>query len=353
MPSFRFSSVRLAAMGVHFGPTTITSAELEDRVAPLYKRLGIPFGTLERLSGIKTRTVFPHDVRPSAIGLPAARQALAESGIAKERIGALFNCSVARDFFEPATACIVHEALDIPESSMVMDVTNACLGFSDGITLLSQLIENRVVEAGILVSGETIGKILETSIETLLRKEDLTRDDLIRMLPTFTLGSCGVAWVLCHESVAPHGPKILASSTRSGTKFHRLCVGNGDFSGGQGSDIAPLMNTEAAELIAAGADVGSRTWPELSDVLGWKASDIDHLVSHQVGKQLNEAFFRQIGLDNKKEFVIYPRYGNLVSAALPAAVCIGAKEVPFKKGAKVLLTGFGSGLNTFFTGMEW
>jgi 3-oxoacyl-[acyl-carrier-protein] synthase III len=43
----------------------------------------------------------------------------------------------------------------------------------------------------------------------------------------------------------------------------------------------------------------------------------------------------------------------MVSVALPAALAIGAEEKGIKPGEKVLLTAFGSGLNTRFLGFEW
>jgi 3-oxoacyl-[acyl-carrier-protein] synthase III len=72
-----------------------------------------------------------------------------------------------------------------------------------------------------------------------------------------------------------------------------------------------------------------------------------------VGRQVNEAFYKEIGLDYRKEFTIYKQYGNLVSSALPTAFFKGIKEKPVAVGEKVLLLGFGSGLNSIFTGIEW
>jgi 3-oxoacyl-[acyl-carrier-protein] synthase-3 len=72
-----------------------------------------------------------------------------------------------------------------------------------------------------------------------------------------------------------------------------------------------------------------------------------------VGRQVNEAFYREMGLDFDKDFAIYKRYGNMVSVALPAALAIGVDEKDIQPREKVLLTAFGSGLNTRFLGFEW
>ena len=72
-----------------------------------------------------------------------------------------------------------------------------------------------------------------------------------------------------------------------------------------------------------------------------------------MGRQVNEAFYREMGLDFDKDFAIYKRYGNMVSVALPAALAIGVDEKDIQPREKVLLTAFGSGLNTRFLGFEW
>lgn len=90
-----------------------------------------------------------------------------------------------------------------------------------------------------------------------------------------------------------------------------------------------------------------------SEVLGWSRDDVNHVFCHQVGRQVNEAFYRELGLDFSKEFSIYQEYGNMISAALPAAFVMGAEKKGIQRGDKVVCTGFGSGLNSLFWGVEW
>ena len=60
-----------------------------------------------------------------------------------------------------------------------------------------------------------------------------------------------------------------------------------------------------------------------------------------------------MGLDIAKEYTIYKKYGNLISASLPMAIALGVQEKNIQKGEKILLTAFGSGLNSLFMGIEW
>ena len=353
MLSFRFQHVCIESFGLHFPTTLLSSTEIEERLAPVYERLEIPFGTLERISGVKTRCMWPTTVTPSSVATLAAREALKGSGFSADQVGAVINCSVSRDFFEPATACLVHNNLGIPEQSLALDITNACIGFSDGMIMLSHLIEAGTVKVGIICSGENISKVVQTTFDQLLNNPEVTREQIVQMLPTLTLGCGAVAAVLCHESISSAKHRFVGGVARSASQHHNLCIGNGDFSVGQGEEIAPIMTSDSAQLILSAAKLGGRTFPEAAAALGWAEADIDHVFCHQVGRQVNESFYREMGLDFAKDFAIYKKYGNMVSAALPAALAIGATEKYIQPGEKVLLTAFGSGLNARFLGFEW
>ena len=354
MVAYKFNHVCLESWGLNLPPHQVSSAELEDKLAPLYKRLEIPFGTLEKLTAIKTRHFWDKSVMPSQAATVAARNAVDGIGFAREHIQALFSCSVTRDYFEPAVAALVHGALGLDERAVTMDITNACIGFSNGLLTLANLIETGVVKAGVVVSAENVASIIDSSVTHLLSNNEITRDMMLRILPTFTLGCGSVSIVLCHESIATRGHKLKGAVSRSATQHSELCVGNADFCAAMPTEgLNPIMQTDSQLIISSAAKLGARIWPDASQAFGWKAADINRIFCHQVGKQLNAGFFREMGLSNEHEFIVYPRYGNQVSAALPTALVTGITEKPLNRGDKVLLTAFGSGLNGIFTAIEW
>lgn len=353
MLSFSFKHVCIESYALYLPEYEVTSREIEDRIAPLYERLNVPIGTLEKLSGIQSRHFFDDDQTPSQISTKAAAMALEGIGFDRSELRALFNCSVTRDFFEPATAVLIHSNLGFPEDTITMDITNACVGFSHGMVMLANLIESGVMKAGVVVAGENISRITKASYDHLLSNGHIGRDELLRMMPTFTLGSGAVAMVLCHDSIATQRHRIMGCVSRAASVHHKLCVGNGDFFFNQLTGLNPLMSTDSHPLMAAAAKLGGRAWQDASELLGWSNEDIDLILCHQVGRQVNEGFYRTMGLPMEKEFTVYQRYGNMISAAMPSALITAAQENRIKEGSKVLLTGFGSGLNAMFTGLVW
>ena len=51
----RYTKVFLDCIGYELAPNVVTSRALEDRIAPLYRALGMQPGQLEALTGIRER----------------------------------------------------------------------------------------------------------------------------------------------------------------------------------------------------------------------------------------------------------------------------------------------------------
>ncbi|RME57670.1 MAG: 3-oxoacyl-ACP synthase III, partial [Candidatus Dadabacteria bacterium] len=334
MRVFKFKNVVIDSYALNLPETEVTSYEIEEQLSSIYKKLGLPFGTLERASGIKARRLWPVDFPPSKGAFQAAKEALTLSSLKKEDIGAIFNCSVTRDYFEPATACLVHGMLELSEHTIALDITNACIGFSNGILLAANLIETGVIKGALLVSSENVRRIIDNSINFLLNSDDISRADLIKILPTFTLGCGAAAMVLSHKDLSSSSHFLIGAVARSATQFNDLCNGNGDFYFNQAQGFNPIMYTESGTLMSEAARLGRRMWQDFSNSFNWSREEIDHIFCHQVGKQVNDAFYNEMTLDIKKEFTVYEKLGNLVSAALPAAFIIGTKEKNIKTNDK-------------------
>src|SRR6476659_4083134 len=121
----KFENVAVAAFAHVVPERVVTSAEIEERLSPLYERLRVSPGRLEMMSGIRERRFFEPGTRPSAIAARAGASALERSGVDRARIGLLVHAAVCRDFLEPATASVVHHALELPEACVVFDLSNA------------------------------------------------------------------------------------------------------------------------------------------------------------------------------------------------------------------------------------
>lgn len=325
-----------------------TSAVIEAQLQPLYQRLRLPEGRLELMSGIRERRMWAPGTRPSAASAAAGRKVLAQSRLAADRMQVLMHSSVCRDMLEPATATFAHHQIGLGAQCQVFDVSNACLGFLNGLVILGAMIDSGQVRAGMVVSGENGRPLVERTIRHLLTA-DLDRNAIKPYFANLTIGSAAVAAVVCHEDELPAGAprhRLLAGSCLTDTRHSELCQGD---SSGDGLD----MQTDSEQLLAAGVEVARRTWADFTAETGWGAGTPDRFICHQVGSTHRRKLYETLGLDLAKDFSTFETLGNTGSAALPSALALAAESGAVKNGDKLALLGIGSGINCLMLALEW
>ncbi len=344
-----FENVCIEGLGYHLPENRITSSELETRLAPLYERLKLPAGRLQLMSGIEERRFWDEGVFPSEVAAIAGKKAIQNSGMDAKEIGCLISASVCRDFLEPSTASIVHNLLELPEESFVFDVSNACLGVLNGMCIVANMIDQGTIKAGLIVSGENGGPLVNNTIENLLSRSDITRNNIKSSFASLTIGSAAVGVLLTHKNNSQKKHRLLGGVSIAETKFNHLCRGNVDAE----SQSAPLMETDSEKLMLEGCRLAGRTWNRTREELGWKNGDVNRVFCHQVGKGHRKLMYENVGLDIEKDFSTLEFLGNTGSASLPVTLAMGVEKGALAKGDRAALLGIGSGLNCLMMGVEW
>ncbi len=342
-----FRHAVIDAIAYEAPPTAWSSADIEQQLAPLYERLRLPEGRLELMTGIRERRFWDHAIRPSEAAALAGRKALERSGLDASQMEVCIHASVCRDMLEPATVSFVHRLLGLAPSAQVFDVSNACLGFLNALTLLSSMIDAGQIKAGIVVSGENGRPLLERTIKLLL-EGDFTRKTIKPYFANLTIGAGAVAAVVCHESLSPQGHRLLGAAAMADTSNSDLCQGDAS-AGGFGLE----MQTDSEEMLRAGVALALRTWSAFKSETGWSEETPDRVVCHQVGAAHQRLLFETLGLDPAKDYSTYQTFGNTGSAALPITLAQAAEAGAIRKGDKVAMLGIGSGLNCLMMGAEW
>ena len=219
-----YQHVCIEAVSYVVPETEVTTADLEQRLAPLYRRLGMAPGYLDAITGIRARRFWEPGVQPSDVATRAADRALADAKIDRGRVDVLVSTSVCKDFIEPSVASLVHGNLGLKPHCLNFDVGNACLGFLTGMLTVANMIELGQVEAGIVVAGEGSRTVTESTVR-VLQDPTVTVQAYRDNLATLTLGSGAAAMVLTHERVAKVGHRLLGGLLRAATEHSRLCVG--------------------------------------------------------------------------------------------------------------------------------
>lgn len=353
----RYQNVCVEAFSCLLPPHQVTSEELERRLEPVYSRLGVHVGRIELMSGIRERRFYDPGTRPGSISSRTAEQVLQLTGFDRSKVGALIHGSVCRDQMEPATAASVHHALQLPDSSLVIDVSNACLGLLNGALLIADQIEAGLIRAGIVVGTEEGRGLVEGTIDRLnaLAASGADRATLKNALKadfaSLTIGSGSAAILLCDRKLSRSGHRLLGGAMLADTAAHELCAGGVDAA--KATDGRPQMSTDSEALLHAGVNLAERTWPRLLQKLDWQAEDVQKVFTHQVGKAHRKLLLERLGIAESLDFPTVEYLGNTGATALPTAVALGTAARHVQPGENVALLGIGSGLSCVMLGLQW
>ena len=349
--SMRFENTYLEGFGSVLPEEVVLSTDIEDQLAPLYERFGLHQGRLELMSGIAERRFWPRGTMPSEVSAEAGRRALSASKTSADQIECLLHTSVSRDCLEPATAAFVHRKLGLKPDVSMFDISNACLGFLNGMVVLANMIELGQVKRGMIVAGESSRQLVETTINHLLENESLTRKDFKSAFASLTIGSGAVALVMSHRSVSESGHRLLGGAVRASSDDNHLCRGTADT--GFSRDATMVMNTDSETLLEAGCELAVRTWAIAKEQLGWHNDSVDRVFTHQVGVAHRDRLYDVLKLDPSLDFSTLEFLGNVGSVSLPITMALGIEKNMPKTGENIAMMGIGSGLNCIALGVQW
>lgn len=342
-----FKNVALESIAYALPPEVLSSDALEEKLAPLYKRLKLPFGRLELMTGIQERRLWPRSLPPSQASTEAGKKVLSKSQFKKENIDLLIHAAVCRDRLEPATAAYVHHLLGLQSHTQLFDVSNACLGFLNAIVIAGNMIDNGQIKTALIVSGENGRPLIDNTLDHLLNT-DLSRNEIKPFFANLTIGSGAAAMILSHSSlVDPQSPKILSACTESDTSASNLCEGNAT------TDQALEMQTDSEKLLEVGIALAKRCWDKFENHTGWNKDTPECIICHQVGKRHLTQLYQFLDLNIDKDYSTFNLLGNVGSASLPITLAKALENGAILPDDPVALLGIGSGLSSMMIAMQW
>lgn len=348
----RYSDVYIDTIRYVPGTERVATSALEARLRPLYRKLGIPTGQVEAMTGIVERRFWPAGFSVSDGATDAAAAAIEASAVPASAIDVVVYGGVCREHYEPATACHVAGKLAerghvIAPGAVVYDLGNACLGMLHGMVEVANRIQLGQARAGLVVACESAREIVDTMVRRMLKAADLQTFKM--SAATLTGGSAAAAVVLTGRQFAPAagGRELLGGAFQAAPQHHQLCRW------GLQPDGTAFMSTDPTAVLEHGVALGRRTFASMLAELRWQASDVDATVCHQVGSGHREAILPALGLSPERDFPAYELQGNTGSVALPMALAMADEAGFIKAGQRLGLLGIGSGLNCLMLGVRW
>ncbi len=335
----------------------LSSEQLETNLISIYEKFHLSVGRLELMSGIKRRGVYRDTPLPSQIATGAANQ-LNWDLISREDIGLFLYTGVCRDVLEPATSAMIHHNLKLSVHTEFYDLSNACLGFLNGMKLAEHYLKAHPGKKVLIVTGENSLPLIHHTEKFLLNSfhnHSLNRQDLKKYFANLTIGSIGIAMLLgTDESKAKY--QLLENSLMTDTSANHLCRGDGNTN-------ELMMNTDSEELMEKGIQLGKKNFElfknkidkylsQTSQTSHSSQTGLDMVLTHQVGVAHKKMSLDSLDLNETASYFTFPEYGNTGSGAIILTL-IKAHELGLIHNHNTVgLLGIGSGLSSLMMGVK-
>ena len=303
---------------------------------------------LSRTVGIRSMPKSADGEFASHMAVRAAQRLLDDPEVDSHGIDYILLVTQSPDFPLPTTACLVQDALGLPQTVGALDVRLGCSGYVYALGLAK----------GLVASGQATKLLLLTSdvLTKLVNSNDKVTRPIFGDAATATLVEPG------DDGLAEIGAFAYGTD---GTGAGALVVPNGSIRDGR--DLNPQsaveergFDSEGHDLFMDGAAVFNFTLavvPQLVDdtlgKAGWTRDDVDLYVFHQANKFLINHLRKKLKIDEERFWIDMEEVGNTGPSTVPLALSQAVERGVLKPGMKVLLAGFGVGLSWAGCTLTW
>ncbi|MGW0481326.1 3-oxoacyl-ACP synthase III family protein [Nonomuraea sp. NPDC003214] len=333
---------RVAGVAAHLPETTMTTAELEDRLAARNPGMDLPRSVIHKASGVRRRHVAPPHEMPSDLAAHAARALLAEHDLHARDLDLLVYAGVTIDLIEPATAHIV--AAKLGAGCPVFDVRNACNSVLNAIQVAEALIVTGRHRRVLICCGELPTAFMPWTLSGA--------DEFLTIAAAYTVSDAGAA-LLLEPSAEPGvlGHRFAAQSLG----WDAATVPLLNLTSDPASDwpvIRPLT-VDAVELVRGIEATDHAVFTDPLAALGLTWDDFAAVCVHQASLPALWKFCDHVGIPQGKVVVTIAQHGNLVAATLPVQLAQAVASGRVRRGDLVALVGLASGFSAGTVVVRW
>ncbi|GGF33234.1 beta-ketoacyl-ACP synthase 3 [Williamsia phyllosphaerae] len=289
-------------------------------------------------SGIRNRRYISGDETAKSMAITAAERAIENSGVPREKIGAILLATLSWKTKIPHGAPQIAFELGI-NGIPAFDIASGCGGFGYGLGIATDMVRAGSAEYVVVIGVETLSVVLDPTDRNT----------------AFIFGDGAGAVVVGPSEVNGISPTVWGSDGENAEAI------------GQSYDIIEYMDraeefqsrdpqTDPVERMVVTMQ-GSRVfrWAAITlpkalsstlELSGVSAEDIEVFVPHQANARINELMRKNLGLpDDLPMANDIENTGNTSAASIPLAMEEMLATGKAKGGQTALLLGFGAGLS--------
>lgn len=317
--------VRIAGTGVGIPAKLLTNDDLA-------KQVDTNNEWIVQRTGIKQRYIVPADDGNALIDLAknAMLGALADAKLEPKKLDLLICATMTPEMCCPSSGAQIVSAIGaVPAGAM--DLSSACSGFVYGMNLASTLIETGRYEHVGVVGVETLSRVVDWKDRR-----------------TCVLFGDGAGAAIFSADANPERGCIYQTLGSNGDQWADLYAPRIAQQVPAGSEFSGAMNTlqmNGREVFKFAVSTLQRSIDDVLQATGFKASDLDMVISHQSNARILESAREKLGLPPEKMYINIDRFGNTSAASVPICLHEIRQQGLIKEGSLVLFVGLGGGLS--------
>ena len=293
----------------------------------------------EKTVGIVERRWADDNITASDLGFAAANNLFEKFEVKKDEIDCLIFLSQTSDFKIPFTSNILQDRLGLKKQILCLDINAGCAGFIQGLSTSFAIAKTLQKRGKVLfIVAETLSKILSCKDRS-----------------TSMLFGDGAAAVLIGNTDAKSSSSFF-NFFSDGLNSEAIQIPDGGYRNGISKESFEVVIDEKGNqksklnLSMDGPKVFDFTLREISasieDLLNKSNTakeSVDFFLLHQSNQFIIKQIASQLQVSQEKALLNIKDFGNTSGVSIPLLICSKAKEL--SKSDKVVMSGYGSGLN--------
>ena len=298
------NNIKILANSAYFPKTEVKNSELESH-------LNLENGFIEKRTGIKNR-YYAIDEKIEDMALKAVQNI--ED---RENIGLIITASTSTNILMPGISNFIQKKLGIPPC-ICLDILAGCSGYINAFDIAKKYIDSGEVEKALIVGVDKLSGIID--------QEDIG---------TAIVLSDGAGATLIEKETNKKSQKMyVVNINAEGENNNILTYNYGQKLYMDGKEVYRYAVTKTVESIK-----------EVLDKAGLTIEDIKYIIPHQSNLKIMKAIASRLHIDMEKMFTNIQTRGNTFCASIPIALYDMQEKGLLKSEDKVILLGYGGGLN--------
>lgn len=300
-------SIQIIGNGLYLPALKINNTELE-------KKFNVEEGYILKRTGINIR-YYKKDEDICKMALKASKVAIEKAEIVANCIDLIIVATTSTNVLMPGISYYIQKELKI-ETCMCLDILAGCAGYINALDIAKLYIDSKKINTALIIGVDVLSECTnENDINTKIILSDGAGATIVKRIEEFKLYSSNI------QSDGKNGD-ILTYKINEKIKM-------------DGKAIYKYAVTETVNNIE-----------ELLKRDSIKLEDVKYIIPHQSNIKIIKSIATKLNVSMDKVYTNINKIGNTFCASIPIALTQMYEDNLLKDGDKVILIGYGGGLNT-------